>query len=88
MELKGVSLPSRPCVFLRFSRRLGRLLPLRPAVRCERDCLSCPWNGAEQQRRLREGVWRRGRDGLLRLHFVPAGKQDSGDSAREQEEAT
>ena len=84
MGLRNVRVPSRPCVFFRFSKRLGRLLPLRPAVHCRGDCPSCPWNGAEQERRLRQGVWRRGGDGLLRLHFSPAGSKDPG-SAREKE---
>ena len=60
-----------PCVFSRFSRRLGRVIPLRPAVDCGRDCASCPWNPEEKERRRREGRWRRGADGLLRLHFKP-----------------
>ena len=60
-----------PCVFSRFSRRLGRMIPLRPAVDCGGNCPSCPWNRAEKERRRREGQWRRGADGLLRLHFKP-----------------
>ncbi len=60
-----------PCVFSRFSRRLGRELPLRPAVDCEGVCVCCPWNREEKERRKREGRWRRGADGLLRLHFKP-----------------
>ncbi|MBR0200806.1 MAG: hypothetical protein IJQ42_11650 [Oscillospiraceae bacterium] len=63
-----------PCVFSRFSRRLGRAIPLRPAVDCDGVCAGCPWSRAEKQRRRREGRWRRGEDGLLRLHFRPIQK--------------
>lgn len=61
-----------PCVFSRFSRRLGRMIPLRPAVDCDGVCTGCPWSREEKERRRREGRWRRGSDGLLRLHFKPA----------------
>ncbi len=60
-----------PCVYSRFSRRLGRELPLRPAVDCEAGCAGCPWSPEEKERRRREGRWLRGEDGLLRLHFKP-----------------
>ncbi len=60
-----------PCLFSRYSRRLGRALPLRPAVDCDGRCAGCPWNREEKRRRRAEGSWRRGADGLLRLHFVP-----------------
>ncbi len=70
MRLKNLG-AGYPCVYLRFSGRLGRLLPLRPAVDCGGDCGGCPWNPAEQKRRLALGVWRRGGDGLLRLCFPP-----------------
>lgn len=60
-----------PCVFSRFSRRLGRAIPLRPAVDCDGVCTGCPWSRAEKQRRRQSGQWRRGEDGLLRLHFKP-----------------
>ena len=68
---------ARPCCRFRFSRRLGRMLPLRPAVDCTGRCRACPWNPAEQARRLSRGVWRRGGDGLLRLCFpqTPEGKE-------------
>lgn len=59
-----------PCVFSRYSCRLGRALPLRPAVDCDGQCAACPWNREEKLRRRTEGSWRRGVDGLLRLHFV------------------
>lgn len=65
-----------PCLFSRYSRRLGRALPLRPAVDCEGRCAGCPWNRAEKLRRRAEGRWRRGADGLLRLHFVPLKSDD------------
>ena len=60
-----------PCVFSRFSRRLGRALPLRPAVDCDGVCDGCPWTREEKERRRQEGRWRRGEGGLLRLHFKP-----------------
>ena len=60
-----------PCVFSRFSRRLGREIPLRPAVDCDGVCTCCPWSPEEKARRRREGRWLRGSDGLLRLHFMP-----------------
>ena len=60
-----------PCVFSRFSRRLGREIPLRPAVDCGGVCAGCPWSREEKERRRREGRWLRGADGLLRLHFKP-----------------
>lgn len=60
-----------PCVFSRFSRRLGRAIPLRPAVDCDGVCVGCPWTREEKERRRQEGRWRRGEDGLLRLHFKP-----------------
>ncbi len=86
MRLNSIRSPALPCVFLRFSRRLGRLLPLRPAVSCARECSSCAWDRREQRRRLTEGRWLRGADGLLRLHF-PAAGEDSGHIAREKEES-
>ncbi len=60
-----------PCVFSRFSRRLCREIPLRPAVDCDGVCTGCPWSKTEKERRRQEGQWRRGSDGLLRLHFKP-----------------
>ena len=65
-----------PCVFSRFSRRLGRAIPLRPAVECDGVCAGCPWSREEKERRRRDGHWQRGKDGLLRLHFEPI-KEDS-----------
>lgn len=76
----AMTLPGRaalPCLFSRFSRRLGRLLPLRPAVDCSEHCSSCPWNPEEKLRRRREGVWLRGEDGLLRLHFPSPDTEES-----------
>lgn len=72
MRPAGPGSAGLPCSYSRFSLRLGRWLPLRPLLRCRRDCARCAWNRAEQERRLRSGVWRRGADGLLRLHFPPA----------------
>lgn len=77
-----------PCAFARYSLRLRRSLLLRPAVDCCGSCAGCPWNRAEQRRRLARGRWRRGADGLLRLHFPPAGETESGAGAREKEERT
>ena len=85
MQLKAVT-AGRPCAKPRFSRRLGRRLPLRPAVDCAGDCAACPWNPAEQARRLALGLWRRDEAGLLGLRFPPAEKDRSGDRAREGEE--
>ena len=85
MRLRPVG-ASLPCAFPRRSERLGRVLILRPAVDCPARCGDCPWNPTEQRRRLAEGSWRRGADGLLRLHFRPGKKNDSGEDAREQEE--
>lgn len=77
MDLRTQGKASLPCLFSRFSRRLGRALPLRPAVDCDGVCAACPWNRAEKQRRMRDGSWRRGADGLLRLHFVPVNSPSS-----------
>ena len=85
MQLKAVT-AGQPCAKPRFSRRLGRLLPQRPAVDCAGDCAACPWNPAEQARRLALGLWRRDEKGLLGLRFPPAEKERSGDRAREGEE--
>lgn len=60
-----------PCAFSRYSLRLGREIPLRPAVDCDGVCTGCPWSREEKERRRREGRWLRGADGLLRLHFKP-----------------
>ena len=68
---KLLSSPVPPCGRLRISRRLNRVLPLLPGVDCSRSCLSCGWNRAEQARRLAQGHWCRGQDGLLRLVFPP-----------------
>ena len=60
-----------PCAFSRYSLRLGREIPLRPAVDCDGVCTGCPWSPGEKERRKQEGQWRRGPDGLLRLYFKP-----------------
>lgn len=85
MPLKTVT-AEQPCARLRLSRRLGRRLPRRPAVDCAGVCAACPWNPAEQARRLAQGVWRRDKTGLLSLRFPPADKSITGDQAREGEE--
>lgn len=86
MDLSLQGKASLPCVFSRFSRRLGRALPLRPAVDCDEACASCPWNRAEKLRRRQEGVWRRGADGLLRLHFISNKDASSDQDSRKEEE--
>lgn len=85
MQLKAVT-AGQPCARLRLSRRLGRRLPRRPAVDCAGDCGACPWNPAEQARRLALGLWRRDKYGLLGLRFPPAGRDKTGRPAREGEE--
>ena len=85
MDLTAQGNASLPCVFPRFSRRLGRLIPLHPAVDCEGQCASCPWNEAEKNRRREKGNWRRGSDGLLRLHFSPREEAISCENTREED---
>lgn len=84
MQLRAAA--DQPCVRFRFSRRLGRLLPRRPAVDCGRACTACPWNPEEQARRLAVGLWRRDEKRLLGLHFPPVPrKNETGGPAREGE---
>lgn len=84
MRLRASGSAALPCAALRYSPRLRRSLLLRPAVDCSYACAACPWNRAEQRRRLAEGVWRRGKNGLLRLCFPPAGQAAPGPCAREE----
>lgn len=85
MQLKPAA-AGQPCARPHFSRRLGRRLPLRPAVDCLRDCAACPWNPAEKARRLAQGDWRRDKEGLLGLCFPPAAKESPGIPARKGED--
>ena len=71
MEKRAEQVRSAPCVYSRYSESLRRTVPLRPAVDCEQACTGCPWNRVEKLRRRTTGVWKRGADGLLSLHFKP-----------------
>ena len=74
---------SVPCTYSKYSQRLGRTVPLRPAVNCGEECTGCPWNRVEKLRRRVTGTWKRGANGLLSLHFKPvqgAGGERAADS--------
>ncbi len=68
--------PYDPCV--RISEKT--LKPVHPAVNCTQgtkapvdgECKTCPWNPAEQKRRLETGTFTRNKWGLLELHFKGA----------------